>query len=180
MKLMKATRKEEEKRKTFMEKYFAGAREDKEALKYVALFLSFCVAFYLVYYFLTLRGSLSLLKNLTASILGAIFFFAKLILLAMGYTPVQTSAVNLSGAYLANFNLVPLIALAIVTPKLGMRRRCEMLAMGIPLLFLLHVLDLIAHFPMYFYGSGLAADGSVFDRCSRRCDAIYNMVLHDL
>ena len=87
---------------------------------------------------------------------GAIFFFAKLILLAMGYTLAQISAVNLSGAYLVNFNLVPLAALAIVTPKLAMRKRCEMLAMGIPLLFFLHVLDLIAHFPMYFYGSGLA------------------------
>jgi hypothetical protein len=37
-----------------------------------------------------------------------------------------------------------------------MGKRCEMLAMGIPLLFLLHVLDLVAHFPMYFSGSGLA------------------------
>ena len=74
MKRVKATRKGEEKRKTFMEKYFfAGAGENKEAIKYVALFLSFCVVFYLVYYFLTLRGSLSILKNLTASILGAVF-----------------------------------------------------------------------------------------------------------
>ena len=48
-------------------------RENREAIKYVALFLAFCVAFYLIYYFLTLRGSLSILKNLTASILGAIF-----------------------------------------------------------------------------------------------------------
>jgi hypothetical protein len=87
---------------------------------------------------------------------GAIFFFAKLILLAMGYTLAQISAVNLSGAYLGNFNLVPLVALAIATPRLAMRRRCEMLAIGIPLLFFLHVLDLVAHFPMYFYGSGLA------------------------
>jgi len=87
---------------------------------------------------------------------GAIFFFAKLILLAMGYTPMQISALNLSGAYLVNFNLVPLIALAIATPKLAMRKRCEMLAVGIPILFLLHVLDLVAHFPLYFSGSGLA------------------------
>jgi hypothetical protein len=87
---------------------------------------------------------------------GVIFFFAKHILLAMGYTLAQISAVNLLGAYLVNFNLVPLVALAIVTPKLGMRKRCEMLAIGIPLLFLLHVLDLVAHFPMYFYGSGIA------------------------
>ena len=86
----------------------------------------------------------------------AVFFFAKHILLLMGYTPLQISAVNLSGAYLGNFNLVPLVALAIATPKLAVRRRIEMLAIGIPLLFLLHVLDLVAHFPMYFHGSGIA------------------------
>ena len=87
---------------------------------------------------------------------SAVFLVAKQILLLMGYTLVQISAVNLSGAYLGNFNLVPLIALAIATPKLTTLRRIEMLALGIPLLFLLHVLDLVAHFPMYFHGSGIA------------------------
>ena len=87
---------------------------------------------------------------------GAVFFLARHILLAMGYTAVQISAVDLSRAYLVNFNLVPLVALAIATPKLAMRKRCKMLAVGVPLLFLLHVLDLVAHFPMYFYGSGFA------------------------
>ena len=87
---------------------------------------------------------------------GVVFFFAKHILLALDYTPLQISAVNLSGAYMANFNLVPLVALAIATPRLAMKRRIEMLAIGIPLLFLLHVLDLVAHFPMYFHGSGIA------------------------
>jgi len=51
------------------------ARENIEALKYVTLFISFCLAFYLVYYSLTVTGSIVLvhLRNLTASILGAIF-----------------------------------------------------------------------------------------------------------
>jgi archaeosortase B (VPXXXP-CTERM-specific) len=48
-------------------------RENNEALRYVALFLAFCFVFYLVYYFFTLRGSLSLLKNVTAYLLAAIF-----------------------------------------------------------------------------------------------------------
>ena len=88
--------------------------------------------------------------------MGAIFFFAKHILLAMDYAPAQISAVNLSGAYLGNFNLVPLVALAITTPGWGLGERGKMLVIGIPLLFLLHVLDLVAHFPMYFYDSGIA------------------------
>jgi hypothetical protein len=87
---------------------------------------------------------------------STVFFFAKYILLLMGYDPLQISAVNLSRAYLGNFNLVPLVALAIATPKLAMKRRIEMLAIGIPLLFLLHVLDLVAHFPLYFHGSEIA------------------------
>jgi hypothetical protein len=87
---------------------------------------------------------------------GVIFSFAKLILITMGYTPVQISAVNLSGAYLGNFNLVPLVALAIATPGWRLRDRGKMLVVGVPILFLLHVLDLVAHFPMYFYGSEFA------------------------
>jgi len=85
-----------------------------------------------------------------------VFFFARLILLTMGYTPVQISAVNLSGAYLGNFNLVPLVALAMATPGWGLRKRGEMLVIGVPILFLLHVMDLVAHFPMYFHGSEFA------------------------
>ena len=85
-----------------------------------------------------------------------IFFFAKNILIAMGYTQLQISAVRLSHAYLVNFNLVPLFALAIATPKMPLKSRIEMLAVGTPLIFLLHVFDLVAHFPMYFYGSEIA------------------------
>lgn len=63
-------------RKGIVTTVVTSVRENKEALKYVVLFLAFCFAFYLVYYFLTLRGSLSILKNLTASILGAILSLA--------------------------------------------------------------------------------------------------------
>ena len=70
---------------------------------------------------------------------GAVFFVAKHILLVMGYTPSQISGMDFSGAYLVNFNLVPLVALAIATPKLAVRLRIEMLAIGLPLLFLLQL-----------------------------------------
>jgi hypothetical protein len=85
-----------------------------------------------------------------------VFSFARILLLLMGYTPLQIAAVNISGAYLGNFNLVPLVALAIATPRLVLRRRLELLGLGIPLLFLLHVVDLVAHFSLYFHGSKLA------------------------
>ena len=37
-----------------------------------------------------------------------------------------------------------------------MRGRGKMLGVRIPLLFLLHVLGLVAQFPLYFHGSGIA------------------------
>lgn len=80
---------------------------------------------------------------------AAVFFVARHILLLMGYTSLQISGMDFSGAYLVNFNLVPLIALAVATPKLAVKRRLEMLAIGIPILFLLHVLDIVAHLPHF-------------------------------
>ncbi len=91
---------------------------------------------------------------------SAIFFCARPILLAMGcpapLIDISFSHVAQESGYLINFNLVPLVALAIATPDLALRRRLEMLAIGMPILFLLHVLDLVAHYPMDVYGSMLA------------------------
>lgn len=49
--------------------------ENRETLQYVTLFLSFCIVFYLIYYFLAIRGATALahLNELTAGILGALF-----------------------------------------------------------------------------------------------------------
>ena len=85
-----------------------------------------------------------------------VFSVAAFILNAMGYSEAQISAVNLTRAYLANFNLVPLIALAVTTPRIAWMKRVKMLAIGFPVLFSLHVLDIIAHFPMYFHDSEFA------------------------
>lgn len=51
------------------------AKENGEAIKYVALFLAFCFAFYMVYYAITVSGSgiMVHVRHVTALILGAIF-----------------------------------------------------------------------------------------------------------
>ncbi|NQE46804.1 hypothetical protein C5S31_12360 [ANME-1 cluster archaeon GoMg2] len=50
-------------------------KENGEAIKYVALFLAFCFAFYMVYYAITVSGSgiMVHVRHVTALILGAIF-----------------------------------------------------------------------------------------------------------
>jgi len=62
-------------RKDIVSTVVEKAIENIEAIKYVALFLAFCLAFYLVYYFFTVTGSIVLvhLRNLTASIVGTLF-----------------------------------------------------------------------------------------------------------
>lgn len=62
-------------KETFMEKYLTRARENKETLQYVALFMSLCLAFYLLYYYFASSGSTVLAheNNITALILGALF-----------------------------------------------------------------------------------------------------------
>jgi archaeosortase B (VPXXXP-CTERM-specific) len=51
------------------------AKANKEVLRYLALFFSSCLAFYLIYYSLRVSGSMVMvhLRNITALILGAIF-----------------------------------------------------------------------------------------------------------
>ena len=128
--------------------------DEKQIMIFLLEFLAVAVVFLAVWYYI--GGFYQC----------AIFFVAKPILLAMGCPPASIkdafSHLEQAGSYgyLGNFNLVPLVALAIVTPKLVLRRRIMMLAIGIPILFLLHVLDLVAHFPyakeMYIQSPGFA------------------------
>ncbi len=64
--------------------------------------------------------------------------------------------IGMKDAHLANFNIIPLIALILATPRIEPLRRMKMLAIGTFLLFCLHIIDFVSHFPMYFHGSGIA------------------------
>jgi len=139
----KATRKVEGKRKTFLGGYFAVASETKEALKYVALFLAFCLAFYLVYYHLTLRGSLSILKNLTACILGAILS------LSGADVVVNGAALSVNGFPLeiidectAVFSSIVYCACVLAYPT-TLKNKGMGIALGVPSLYALNIFRLI-------------------------------------
>lgn len=108
------------------------------------------IALFLLEFLLISAGLLWVWYVLGEYYQAVVFFVARQILLLLGYTPAQISAVKLTNAYLVNFNLVPLVALAIATPRVVRRRRIEMLAFGISVLFLLHVFDTVVHLP-YFY-----------------------------
>jgi hypothetical protein len=112
------------------------------------------IALFLLEFLLLSAGLLWVWYQVGEYYQAVVFFVARLILLAMGYTAEQIAGLDFSGAYLVNFNLVPLLALAVATPKLVLRRRLQLLAIGVPILFALHVLDSVAHlshFIEYYY-----------------------------
>ncbi len=55
----------------------------------------------------------------------------------------------LDNAHLMNFNIIPLVALILATPRIETARRIAMLAIGTSLLFCMHVIDLVSHFTDY-------------------------------
>ena len=98
---------------------------------------------------------------------------SKAVLWVMGYqvtlitdgSPIfiyQGVEVGMKDAHLANFNIVPLVALILATPGVKMVRRVNMLAIGMFLLFAMHTIDFVSHFPMYFSGSGIAETVYIF------------------
>ena len=54
-----------------------------------------------------------------------------------------------NNAHLMNFNIIPLVALILATPRIEMARRIIMLAVGTSLFFWLHVIDLVSHVTGY-------------------------------
>ncbi len=48
-----------------------------------------------------------------------------------------------------NFNIVPLVALILATPRIETARRIAMLVIGVSVLFCIHVIDLVSHFTDY-------------------------------
>ncbi|MBN1455773.1 MAG: hypothetical protein JW945_05955 [Methanomicrobia archaeon] len=109
----------------------------KELVIFLLAFLALSIVFLALWYYIG------------AYYQAAVFFVAKYILLALGYSYEQIAGMDFTGAYLVNFNLVPLFALALATPRLSLRQRLAMLAIGVPLLFVIHVLDIVAHLPHF-------------------------------
>ena len=92
---------------------------------------------------------------------------SKYVLWVMGYqvtliidgSPIfiyKDAMVGMKDAHLANFNIIPLVALILATPRIALARRVNMLLIGMFLLFVMHVIDFVSHFPVYFSGSEIA------------------------
>ncbi|MBN1763142.1 MAG: exosortase H [Methanomicrobia archaeon] len=120
-------------------------RENRETLQYVALFLSFCIAFYLFYYFLAIRSSTALahLNEITASILGTLF--------AVGgaHVVVDGAVVTINGFSLeiidectAVFSSIVYSACILAYPT-TLKNKGLGVAFGVPLLYAINMVRLL-------------------------------------
>ncbi len=64
--------------------------------------------------------------------------------------------VGMENAHLSNYNIIPLLALIFATSGVVSERRIKVAVIGICILFCMHVIDFVSHFPMYFHGSEIA------------------------
>ena len=120
------------------------ARENIEALKYVALFLAFCLTFYLVYYFFTVTGSVVLvhLRNLTALILGAIFSVGGANVIVHGaMVSVNGFGLEIIDECTAVFSSIVFCSAVLAYPT-TFRNKGLGIAVGVPALYAINILRL--------------------------------------
>ncbi|MCD6207588.1 MAG: hypothetical protein J7J06_06295 [Methanosarcinales archaeon] len=134
----------------------------KDKINFLARFLALTLVFFLIWIPL---GKIYLVL---------LAWVSKYVLWIMGYDVALTVVggsplflyrgieIGMVDAHLANFNVIPLVALILATPRIEPVRRARMLAIGVFLLFVMHIADFVFHFPMYFRGSGIAETVVVF------------------
>lgn len=120
-----------------------ATRENKQLINFIGKFLVAATVIFVIWIFVG--------KYYQAALLAVADFFTRL----MGYSPMQRAIMHPENAYLGNFSLVSLLALAAVTP-IPLVRRGKMLLIGLPILFAVHVIDVVAYFPAYFHHSEFA------------------------
>lgn len=131
-------------RKDIVSTVVEKARENIEALKYVALFISFCLVFYLVYYFFTVTGSIVLvhLRNITALILGAIFSVGGANVILNGATlSINGFGLEIIDECTAVFSSIVYCSAVLAYPT-TLRNKGLGIAFGVPSLYAINILRL--------------------------------------
>jgi archaeosortase B (VPXXXP-CTERM-specific) len=130
--------------------------ENKEALRYIVLFLALSLLFYLVYYYLTLRGSLSILNTNTAFILGEIFSLGGANVIRNGqFLFIQGFGMEIIDECTAVFSSIVYCSAILAYPT-TLKNKGLGMVFGIPLLYLINIFRLVIlvlvgiHYPTMF------------------------------
>jgi archaeosortase B (VPXXXP-CTERM-specific) len=123
----------------------AKVRENREAITYVSLFLTLCIAFYLIYYHLTMRNSpvLASLNENTAWILGAVFSAGGASVVRNGaVVTINGFALEIIDECTAVFSSIVYCACILAYPT-TVKNKGLGVAFGIPALYAINILRLV-------------------------------------
>ncbi len=127
----------------------------KDKVNFLIRFLILTFVFFLIWIPLG-ETYLLLLAWASKSVLWVMGYHTTLVTDGTPFFICHGARIGMEGAHLSNFNIIPLVALILATPRIIPERRITMLAIGISVLFCMHVIDFVSHFPMYFHGSMIA------------------------
>jgi hypothetical protein len=126
----------------------------KERIMFLAKFFASALVFFLIW---SIIGSwyVMVLAYLSLPILNVMGYQVMISSLDPLVLLFHGGEMNFGTAALTNYNLVAYLALVIATP-FTLNRLQKNLILGLPLLFISHLVDLIAHFPLYSHGNIVA------------------------
>jgi archaeosortase B (VPXXXP-CTERM-specific) len=125
--------------------FVAKMRENREALTYVSLFLSLCIAFYLVYYYLAVHNSpiLASLNTNIAWILGAVFSAGGASVVRNGaMVTIDGFSIEIIDECTAVFSSIVYCACILAYPTTAKNKGLGV-AFGIPSLYAINILRLV-------------------------------------
>jgi archaeosortase B (VPXXXP-CTERM-specific) len=132
-------------RKGILTTVLEKASENKEVLKYIAFFIAFCFVFYLIYYFLTVSGSMVMLRlrNVTALILGTFFSLSGVEVVVNGaMVSINGFGLEIIDECTAVFSSIVYCSCVLAYPT-TLKNKGLGIAFGVPSLYAINILRLI-------------------------------------
>jgi archaeosortase B (VPXXXP-CTERM-specific) len=131
-------------RQTIVSAFMEKARENREAINYVLLFLVLCLLFYLLYYALLISGSglLLRLREFTASLVGFVFSAAGADVMVNGaLVSINGFGLEIIDECTAVFSSIVYCACILAYPSTP-RKKVVGVALGVPALYAINILRL--------------------------------------
>jgi len=127
----------------------------RDKLVFIGKFLLFSTLLFLIWIFLGIYYLL-FLAYIATPILHLMGYAVELIVHTDIIFLYHGAELGITNAQLTNYNIIPFVALILATP-IPLRKMAHHVIIGIPILFSFHLLNLIAHFPLFFNGNTVAS-----------------------
>lgn len=124
-------------------------------LCFIGRFLMFSLLLFVIWIYIGKYYLISL-AYVSKTLVGVMGYDAVLVINEEIYFLCRGAQIGLTGTELVNYNIVPFLALIAATPHLSRWRLGQSVLIGMPVIFVFHSINLIAHFPYYYNDSGFA------------------------